>query len=141
VKILVGLLLGLHGLITALQSTGSFNSTGGSPNPKWLSWWPTNLGESWLFSRLGLEKSLVGTLAGLVWLISGAALIAAALGLFGFIVPSPWWRLLAGVGAVLSLFLFIFYAHPLFALGIGANLAVLIVLLWAKWPSAGVLGF
>jgi hypothetical protein len=44
------------------------------------------------------------------------------------------------VGAVISLLLFIIYAHPLYAIGIGANLAILLVLLWAKWPSFEVLG-
>jgi hypothetical protein len=139
-KTVVGILLILHGLITAAQSGGSFNPTGGVPNPKWLSWWPIPLGQSWILARQGLESSFLGTLAGLLWLISGAALIAAALGLFGVIVPTPWWRALAGVGAVISLLLFIIYAHPLYAIGIGANIAILLVLLWAKWPSFEVLG-
>jgi hypothetical protein len=139
-RIVVGALLIIHGLITAAQSGGSFNPTGGLPNPKWLSWWPIPMGQSWLLSRLGLENSFLGTLAGLLWLISGAVLIAAALGLFGFIIPTPWWRALAGTGAVISLLLFIIYAHPLYAIGIGANIAILLVLLWAKWPSPGVLG-
>jgi len=134
-KILVGILLILHGLITAMQSGGSFNPTAGVANPKWLGGWPTALGQSWLLTRTGLEKSAAGTIAGLLWLASGAALIAAGLGLFGFIVPSPWWRLLAGVGAALSLLLFILYAHPFFLVGAGSSLAVLIVLLWLKWPA------
>jgi hypothetical protein len=89
---------------------------------------------------MGLEKSPLGILAGLLWLIAGISLIAAVLGLFGFIIPTAWWRLLAGIGAAVSLFLFIFYAHPFFAVGIGANLAILLVLLWVKWPSPDVLG-
>ena len=139
-RIVVGILLLLHGLITASQSGGSFNPTGGIPNPKWLSWWPTALGQSWLLPRLGPEKSLVGSLAGVLWLIAGAALIAAALGLFGFIVPTTWWRPLAGAGAVVSLLLFGLYAHPFFAIGIGADIAILVVLLWARWPSPEILG-
>lgn len=134
-KTLVGILLILHGLITTMQSGGSFNPTGNVANPKWLEWWPTALGQSWLLARLGLEKSAAATFAGLLWLVSGAALIAAGLGVFGFIVPSPWWRLLAGVGAALSLLLFLLYAHPFFLIGVGASMAVLIVLLWLKWPA------
>ena len=139
-KIFVGILLVLHGLITAFQSPSGFNPTGGVSNPSWISWWPTNLGQSWLLARIEMEKSIWGTLAGLLWLIAGLALIAAALGLFGFVVPTMWWRILAAVGAGISLFLFIFYAHPLFAVGIGANIAILIILLWAKWPSPELLG-
>ncbi|MHC1782351.1 MAG: hypothetical protein AB9891_06240 [Anaerolineaceae bacterium] len=134
-KILVGILLILHGLITAMQSGGSFNPTGGVANPKWLGWWPTALGQSWLLARPGLEKSAAGTLAGLLWLLAGAVLVAAGLGLFGFIVPSAWWRVLAGVGAALSLLLFIIYAHPFFLVGAGASLAILVALLWLKWPA------
>ena len=139
-RIVVGVLLIIHGLITALQASGSFNPTGGTPNPKWVSWWPTALGQSWLLARLGLERSWVGALAGVLWLISAAGLIAAALGLFGLIVPAPWWRTLAGAGAVTSLVLFILYAHPLYAIGIGANIAILLVLLWLKWPPLGAFG-
>lgn len=139
-KILISMLLIVHGLITAAQSGSGFNPTGGVPNPNWVAWWHTSLGQSWLLSRFGLEKSIVGTLTGLFWLISGAALIAGGMGLLGFIVPSPWWRVLAGVGASISIVLFVIYAHPFYAVGFGANLAILIVLLWVQWPSAATLG-
>jgi hypothetical protein len=139
-KIIVGVLLILHGLITAAQAGGSFNPTGGVANPKWLGWWPVPLGQSWLLARLGLERSILGPVAGLLWLVSGAAIIASALGLFGFLVPTPWWRTLAGAGAATSLLLFALYAHPLYAIGIGADLAILLALLWAKWPPPAVLG-
>jgi hypothetical protein len=36
-RILISILLILHGLITATQSSGSFNPTGGVANPKWIS--------------------------------------------------------------------------------------------------------
>jgi len=84
---------------------------------------------------LGIEKSPVGALAGLLWLAAGLALIASGLGLFGFIIPTGWWRILAGSGAAVSLLLFFFYAHPLYAVGIVANLAILLILLWANYPS------
>ncbi len=133
-KLLVSALLLAHGLITAMQASGSFKPTGGVPNPKWIGWWPSNLGQSWVLTRLGLENSILGTLTGVLWLISGATLVAAALGLFGFIVPLSWWRLLAGIGAAISLFLFIIYAHPLYAIGFGADLAILLVLLGQGVP-------
>lgn len=139
-KIFVGGLLILHGLITAAQSPTGFNPTGGVPNPSWVSWWPTNLGQSWLLARIDMEKSFLGTLSGVLWLIAGITIIAAGLGLFGVVVPILWWRILAGIGAAISLFVFIFFAHPLYAVGIGANLAILFVLLISKWPSPDVLG-
>ena len=134
-KIFIGILLIIHGLITAAQSGGSFKPTGGVPNLKWLDWWPTPLGQSWLLARWGLEHSLWGTLAGILWLVAAACLIAAGLGLIGLVIPASYWRILAGCGAVLSLVLLIIYAHPLNAVGIGANLAILLVMLWARWPK------
>jgi hypothetical protein len=76
----------------------------------------------------------------ILWLASAASLMAAAFSLLGFIVPSPWWRVLAGVGARISLVLFIPYAHPLYTVGIAANAAILLLLLWAMLPSPAVLG-
>ena len=135
-RIMVAVLLVLHGLITAAQSATSFGSSSGVANPKWLAWWPTPLGKSWL----GVEGSFLGILAGFLWLLAGAALVAAGFGLFGFIVPAAWWRVLAGAGAVLSLVLFAVYAHPFYAIGIAADLAILIALLWLRFPSPQVLG-
>ncbi len=139
-KIVIGILLVAHGFINAMQSSGSFKPTGGIANPGWLNWWPVPMGQSWLLARLGIERSFAGTLAGILWLAAGAALIAAGLGLFRFVIPTAWWRPLAGIGAGLSLLMLILYANPMYAVGIGANLAVLIVLLWAQWPSPEVLG-
>lgn len=139
-RIIVVILLLIHGLITSAQAQTGFKPSEGVANPSWLSWWPVNLGQSWLFKQLGLAKSTVGTVAGILWISAGLCLIAAALGLFGFIIPTNLWRLLAGLGAILSLVLFVFYAHPFYIIGIGANLAVLLVLLWAKWPTPEMLG-
>jgi hypothetical protein len=139
-RIFVAILLLVHGLITSAQARTGFNPSEGAANPGWLSWWPVNLGQSWVFKQVGPGRSIPGTLAGVLWLVAGLCLIAAALGLFGFIIPATLWRLLAGIGAGLSLVVFVFYAHPFYAVGIGANLAVLLVLLWAQWPTPEMLG-
>jgi hypothetical protein len=139
-KIVTVVLLILHGLICAAQAIGSFSPSEGVPNPSWLNWWPTALGESWLLSKLGIGQSLFTIVVGVLGLVSGVCVIAAGLGLFGFAIPLDWWRALAGVGAALSLIYFAIYAHPFFAVGIGANIAILVVLLWIGWPSIDVLG-
>jgi len=139
-RILVAILLLVHGLITSAQAQAGFKPSAGVANPGWLGWWPVNLGQSWLVKYFGLAKPIIGTLAGILWISAGVCLIAAALGLFGVVVPTNLWRLFAGIGAIISLVLFIFYVHPLYAIGIGANVAILLVLLWVKWPTPEMLG-
>ena len=139
-KTITGVLLILHGLICAAQAVGSFSSSEGVPNPNWLNWWPIPLGKSWLLSQMGIGQSLFTIVVGVLGLVSGVCIIAAGLGLLGFVIPPQWWRPLAGAGAALSLIYFAIYAHPFFAVGIGANIAILVVLLWIGWPSIDVLG-
>lgn len=137
-KLLIGVLLIVHGLIVAGQAAGSFGSTlpREIQNPSFVSWWPVNMGRSWLFSSLGLERTLATyRIGGLLWLAGGILLVAAGLGVFGFIIPPEWWRSLAVGGAAISLFMLAIYLHPLTIIGTAASLAVLIALLWFQWPS------
>jgi hypothetical protein len=138
-KLLLGALLVIHGLIVAGQAAGSFGSTlpREIPNPAFVNWWPINMGRSWLFSRLGLGDTLaIYRMGGLLWLAGGIALVAAGLGILGFIVPSEWWRGLAIAGAAISLFMLAVYFHPLTIIGTASSLAILIALLWFQWPPA-----
>lgn len=139
-RIFVVILLFIHGMITLAQAQSGFRPSDGVVNPSWLGWWPINLGQSWLFKYFDVPKPIIGTLIGILWITAGVCLIAAALGLFGLIIPTNLWRLFAGIGAILSLVIFTFYAHPFYAIGIGANIAILLVLLWAKWPTPELLG-
>ena len=141
-KLLISILLIIHGLIVAGQSAGSFGSSIPSElqNPTFVSWWPINIGRSWLFSMLGLERNLVVyRIGGLLWLVGGIALVAAGLGVLGFIIPSEWWRILAIGGAFISLFMLAVYFHPIMIIGTASSLAVLITLLWVKWPPMSLL--
>lgn len=140
-KLLIGALLIIHGLIVCGQSSGIFKPpTGGLQNPSWVSWWPTNLGQSWLLSSLGLERMPFTTVIFLLNLAGGIALLAAGLGVLGFLVPTGWWTTLAIAGAALSLFQLVIYLHPLTIIGMGTNVAILIALLWAKWPPLELIG-
>lgn len=137
-KILISVLLIVHGFIVACQSTGSFGPTIPSElqNPSFASWWPINMGRSWLFSWFGLEKTLaVYRIGGLLWLVGGIALIAAGLGLLGFIIPTDWWRSLAIFGGAISILMLVIYFHPLMIIGTASSLAVLVALVWLDWPS------
>ncbi len=137
-KLLISVLLILHGLIVAGQSAGSFGSTipNELQNPSFVSWWPINMGRSWLLSLLGLDRTLVVyRIGGLLWLAGGIALVAAGLGTLGFIVPADWWRTLAISGAAISLFMLAVYFHPLMILGTASSLAVLVALVWLRWST------
>lgn len=139
-KILFAVLLIVHGLIVAFQSSGSFSPAEGVKNPSWLNWWPVNLGQSWILSPLGIERALVARTGGFLWLIAGIALVAAGLGVLGIIVPITWWRNLALIGAAASLVMLAIYLHPFYGIGIGASVVLLAVLLWQGSPLLVRLG-
>jgi hypothetical protein len=139
-KILIAVLLIVHGFIVASQSSSSFNPVGGVVNPAWLNWWPSNLGQSWLLSPLGVERTLVAKAGGFLWLAAGIALLAAGFGVLGFIIPTAWWRSLALIGAAISLGMLAIYLHPLYGIGIGASSVLLAALLWRGWPLLESLG-
>jgi hypothetical protein len=139
-KILIAVLLIVHGLIVAGQSTGSFNPIGGLQNPSWLNWWPVHLGQSWLLSSLGVERTLTARTGGLLWLVAGMALIAAGLGVLGLLVPTTWWRVLALSGAAISLLMLAIYLHPFYGIGIIASITLMAALLWKQWTLLEGLG-
>ena len=140
-KYLIAVILIGHGLIVGAQSLGNFGGGSSQPaNPAWLSWWPTTLGRSWLLATLKLEGTLIDRVFGLFWLASGLCIVAAALGVLGFIIPHTLWRTLAIYGASGSLILLLLYLHPFFIVGILVDVATLAALLWAKWPPATLIG-
>ena len=109
-KYLLAVILIGHGLIVAAQSGGSFGG-GKSPvlNPSWLSWWPTTLGRSWFLAVFKLDGTLVDKVFGLLWLAAGLCIVAAALGMLGFIIPKELWRTLAITGASASLVMLVLW--------------------------------
>lgn len=136
-RYVIGILLIVHGLIVGAQAFGDF---GGKPgvgvdNPSWLSWWPTNLGQSWLLTSLRIEGGVVLWLVGLLWLVAMVCLVVAGFGVMGALVPEAWWPMLAVAGAAISLFLLLLFFHPFFVLGTLVDVGILIALLWAHWPS------
>lgn len=112
-RFIIAAILIVHRLIVSAQSIGGFKPGAGVANPAWLNWWPTVLGQSWLLARLDLEKAL-SWVSSILWLVGGLLLLAAGLSIFGFIIPQGYWRVLAVVGAAISLFLLLVYLHPFF---------------------------
>src|SRR5919204_4841699 len=84
----------IHGLITMGNGFGAVVDGGrkawadpGLANAAWLSWWPINLGRSWLIDAAQLGPTGYA-LGGLIWLVSGFAFAAA--GVWVFRVPGVW---------------------------------------------------
>ena len=140
-KYLIAVILIGHGLIVGAQSLGNFGGGSSQPaNPAWLSWWPTTLGRSWLLAALKLEGTLIDKVFGLFWLASGLCIVAAALGILGFIIPRELWRTLAICGASGSLIMLLLYFHPFLIVGILLDVVILSTLLWTKWTPEALIG-
>jgi hypothetical protein len=50
------------------------------------------------------------------------------------------WRVVAVASALDSLLLLILYWHRLLEVGVLLNVAILVALLWARWPPADLVG-
>jgi hypothetical protein len=126
------------GIIAALQLINVESSSA-----DWLRGWSSH---SWLLTdTLGATASRI-----LCFILYGAALVgfvAAALALMGWLVPHDSWRTLAVVSAIISLVgimlfwdaLIMLFPHKVGAIGV--NVAVLVGLLVANWPTEADLGY
>jgi hypothetical protein len=94
---------------------------GNIPNPEWLRWWPTQIGQSWI-PGLGWPGALI-------WLVAGLLLLGAGLGFFGFLIPVGWWIPLAITGAIIGLVALVLYFHPYYIVGVLLNAGILWVAL------------
>ena len=109
-RILIGVLLIIHGLITASISRG-----GGSP----------------------LEPSVVSRILGIFFGLAGLCFLASSVGIF---IGQEWWRTLTMVGAALSIVYLVVYLHPIYWFALALNAGILGALWWAHWPPASMVG-
>jgi len=109
------------------------------------SWLKGRTSHSWLLSNL-LGEVATRAVSIVLFLAALIGMVGAALGLLGWIVPSEYWRTLAIVSAVISLITIALYWNAFIFLfpnkvgAIGVNLAVLVCLIWADWPSKTDIG-
>ena len=93
---------------------------------------------SWLLPALPAASATM--VAGSFWVISMLGFVAAALAFWGIVVPGDLWRPLAIGSAVVSLvgIALFFGTWPPFntVAALVVNIAVLVGLLWLRWPSA-----
>lgn len=133
-RVLIGVVLVVHGLITLAQAPGAFGR--GLANPAWMSW-PTPLGRSWLLKIVGGEGTVASWLAASLWVIGGLGFLGASVGIFAH---QEWWRALTVIGALASLLVLLVYFHPMFVPVVVLNLGILTALVWFRWPSSDLVG-
>ena len=94
--------------------------------------------QSWILGNY-LSESALRIAGGVIWAAAFAGFIGAGLGLAGWLVPERLWQPLAIVSAFVSLAgLLLFWNAFAFLFNkigaIGINLAVLVSLLYLRWP-------
>lgn len=136
VKIIIPLVLLLHGLGHGGAIVALISIDRGVPSGKWLS------ACSWLFPKLSPKAAKVITIT--FWAISLLGFLAAAFSFWGILIPGDLWRTLALVFAFISLIgIVLFWGRwPLFntLAAQAVNLAIIITQLWVRWPAKDVLG-
>jgi hypothetical protein len=134
IQIVVPLVLILHGVGHVM---GVLTASGVISTDAWHS-------RSWLLTDL-LGDSTARAIALVLWVITVVGFIAAGAGAFGWSVTDGSWRSIAVVMAIISLVALALYWNAfasLFPNKIGAiavNIAVLVGVLLAGWPSTDVI--
>jgi hypothetical protein len=92
---------------------------------------------SWLFSSA--SASTATTVASVFWILSLLGFATAALSFWGVLMPGEAWRPLAIASAMVSIvgIALFFGTWPMFntLAAMAMNIAVLVALLWLRWPS------
>ncbi|HWI65094.1 MAG TPA: hypothetical protein VNT75_24970 [Symbiobacteriaceae bacterium] len=130
---LLAVLFVIHGLISFGQSFGGFKPSTGTPNPAWMSWWPTNLGQSWLFEQLGVTSRGAYALTGVLWLLIAVGFVAAGAMLFASPAKAAW-APIAAISAILSLVALGVYLHPWYTGAVLLNLGILAAAMTLSQP-------
>jgi len=143
-RIIIAAVLAFHGIghamgiIPALQLPFFQNQSGA-----WAQNWSSR---SRLLTPL-LGDAISRIIAIILFAVPLVGFLGAALGLMDWLVPHEWWWSLAIVSAVVSLIalgLFwnaFIYLFPHKVGSIAVNVAVLVGLLGANWPSAADIGY
>jgi hypothetical protein len=114
----------------------------------WIRLSPGSNTSAWLAARSWLVPSLPGdtatALASAFWIVSLVGFVITAMSFWGVAVPGDVWRPLAVASALVSgagIVLF-FGTWPMFntVAALGMNGAVLVAILWLRWPTEAMLG-
>lgn len=114
----------------------------------WIQVSPGSNTGAWLAARSWLLPSLPGSQAALIasvfWIASMVGFVIAAMSFAGDVVASGVWRPLAVASALVSIvgIVLFFGTWPMFntLAALGMDVAVLVAVLWLRWPSEAMLG-
>jgi hypothetical protein len=114
----------------------------------WIRLRPGSSTGDWLAARSWLVPSLpadtAATLAGALWIVSLIGFVIAAMSFLGIVVPGSVWRPLAVAAALVSATGIVLFCGtwPTFntLAALGVNVAVLVAVIWLRWPSDALLG-
>ena len=134
----VGGVLMVHGLGHggALAALAWIQARAGSETGAWS---PAG---AWPMPTLNADTATV--LASAFWIASLVGFVVAALSFWGIFVPADWWRPVGVVTAAVSLsgIVLFFGTWPMFntLAALGVNVAVLVAVLWLRWPPQATFG-
>ncbi len=97
---------------------------------------------SWLLPSF--DASTATMVASIFWVVALIGFVAAAMSFWGILLPGEVWRPVATVSAfvsILGIVLFLGTWPPFNTVAaLGMNVAVLVALLWLRWPSQATFG-
>lgn len=135
-KIIIALFLIAHGLVHA--------GLAAAPNPDVPDSKPgaffTSPERSWLLPKIGLSEAAVRWVGIILVAVATLGFVLAGLGIFGIPGLSAIWRTVAVISASVSLLLLVLFWHLWLIVGVLIDIAILVALLWANWPSVDLVG-
>ena len=138
IKLIAAGVLLLHGLGHggALGALAWIRLRPGSSTGAW------HAARSWLVPTLPADTAT--TLASACWIVALVGFVIAAMSFWGVLVPASVWRPVAVVAALVSAtgIVLFFGTWPTFntLAALGVNVAVLVAVVWLRWPSEAMLG-
>ena len=110
-----------------------------SPGPTTGAWLAAR---SWLIPSLSADTATI--LASGFWIVSLVGFVMTAMSFWGVFVPGDVWRPLAVASALVSAagIVLFFGTWPMFntLAALGMNVAVLVAVVWLRWPTEAMLG-
>jgi hypothetical protein len=135
-RILIGVFLILHGLVHAGLAAAPIPN---DPEPKPGTFF-TAPARTRILSALGLGESAIRTTGIVLVALATAGFVLTGMGVLGVPLLAAVWRTMAIGSAIVSALLLILFWHSWLIVGLFLDVAILVALLWLRWPPASLIG-